>query len=39
MVYFGFSRPPHLLCLAVHEARFEKIEADLDRNEWEIIRA
>jgi len=39
MVYVGFSRPPHLLCLAVHEARFEKIEADLDRNEWEIIRA
>ncbi|MFS2135791.1 UvrD-helicase domain-containing protein [Duganella sp. Dugasp56] len=39
MVYVGFSRPTHLLCLAVHEARFEKIEAELDRNEWEIVRA
>lgn len=38
MVYVGFSRPTHLLCLAMQEARFEKIKADLDGDEWEIVR-
>ncbi|WDZ95769.1 UvrD-helicase domain-containing protein [Herbaspirillum sp. WKF16] len=37
MVYVGFSRPTHLLCLAVQEARFEKIKKDLDENAWEIV--
>lgn len=37
MVYVGFSRPTHLLCLAVQESRFEKIKKDLDENAWEIV--
>ena len=38
MVYVGFSRPTHLLCFAVHENRFNKLEADIDKNIWEIVR-
>ena len=38
MVYVGFSRPTHLLCFAVHESRFTKIEKDIDQNIWEIVR-
>jgi hypothetical protein len=38
MVYVGFSRPTHLLCFAVHEKRFSKLEAGIDKNVWEIVR-
>jgi hypothetical protein len=38
MVYVGFSRPTHLLCFAVHESRFSKLESDIDKNIWEVVR-
>ncbi|MNR01001.1 hypothetical protein D3C85_1167930 [compost metagenome] len=38
MVYVGFSRPTHLLCFAVHESRFQKMEAEICTNTWEIVR-
>jgi DNA helicase-2/ATP-dependent DNA helicase PcrA len=38
MVYVGFSRPTHLLCFAVHENRFGKFEASIDRSVWEVVR-
>ncbi|MCW5641532.1 MAG: ATP-dependent helicase [Rhodoferax sp.] len=38
MIYVGFSRPTHLLCFAMHESRFEKIEAHICLNTWDIVR-
>lgn len=39
MAYVGFSRPTHLLCFAVHESRFEKLEDHvIEKNNWEIVR-
>jgi len=38
MVYVGFSRPTHLLCCAVHEARVGQHLTDLDRNIWEVLK-
>lgn len=38
MVYVGFSRPTHLLCFAVHESRFSKLEAGINLNVWKIER-
>lgn len=38
MMYVGFSRPTHLLCFALHESRFEKIESGICRNTWDIVR-
>jgi DNA helicase-2/ATP-dependent DNA helicase PcrA len=38
MVYVGFSRPTHLLCFAVHESRFKKIEACINQSVWEVVR-
>lgn len=38
MMYVGFSRPTHLLCFALHESRFQKIEAGICTNTWEIVR-
>ncbi len=38
MVYVGFSRPTHLLCFAVHESRFQKIEAEICSSTWDIVR-
>lgn len=38
MVYVGFSRPTHLLCFAVHESRFSKLEAGINQNIWKIER-
>ncbi|MCX6236102.1 MAG: UvrD-helicase domain-containing protein [Bacteroidia bacterium] len=37
MCYVGFSRPTHLLCVAIHMERFERVLADIDRGMWEII--
>jgi hypothetical protein len=36
IVYVGFSRPTHLLCVAIHEDRFANIR-NYDNN-WEIVR-
>jgi hypothetical protein len=37
MAYVGFSRPTHLLCLAVHKSRFESVLSAIDRNLWDVI--
>ncbi len=36
MMYVGFSRPTHLLCLAAHEDRIKGSEAALTANGWVI---
>ena len=38
MMYVGFSRPTHLLCFALHESRFQKIESGICTNTWDIVR-
>ena len=38
MVYVGFSRPTHLLCFAVHESRFQIMEAEICTKTWEVVR-
>jgi len=37
MCYVGFSRPTHLLCVAIHKERFESELTNIDRNKWEIM--
>jgi len=37
MMYVGLSRPTHIVCLAVHESRFNAKLSDIDRNTWEVI--
>jgi len=37
MAYVGFSRPTHLLCFAVHQARFTARLAGLDLNAWDVV--
>lgn len=37
MSYVGFSRPTHLLCVAIHEDRFNRELSKIDRNNWEIV--
>ena len=37
MAYVGFSRPTHLLCVAVCKSRFDSHLSDIDRNKWEVI--
>ena len=37
MSYVGFSRPTHLLCIAIHEDRFNSELSEIDRNNWEIV--
>lgn len=37
MAYVGFSRPTHLLCLAVHKDRFDLVLSGISRDIWEII--
>ena len=36
MAYVGFSRPTHLLCVAIHKNRFESFLSNIDRTIWEI---
>lgn len=36
MAYVGFSRATNLLCLAIHEDRFNKHLSNIDNNKWEI---
>ncbi len=38
MAYVGFSRPTHLLCVAIHRDRFDKELADIDPEKWEIVK-
>lgn len=37
MAYVGFSRPTHLLCIAIHKNRFDAILSDINRDDWDII--
>lgn len=38
MAYVGFSRPTHLLCVAIHKGRYEENLADkIDNGVWEIL--
>jgi len=37
MVYVGFSRPTHLLCFAVHDSRYKKLEASMPFGTWEVV--
>ena len=37
MAYVGFSRPTNLLCLAIHENRFNECLSEINRDEWEIV--
>jgi len=37
MAYVGFSRPTHLLCVAVCRSRFDSHLSDIDTKKWKII--
>ena len=37
MSYVGFSRPTHLLCVAIHKDRFDRDFTEINRDIWEII--
>jgi len=37
MAYVGLSRPTDLLCIAIHQTRFDQLEENLDSQLWEII--
>jgi len=37
MAYVGFSRPTHLLCIAIHKDRFDSVLSDINRDDWDII--
>lgn len=37
MAYVGFSRPTHLLSIAIHKDRFDFVLSDINGDDWEII--
>jgi len=37
MSYVGFSRPTHLLCLAINKRRFDEKLSELNVDNWEIV--
>jgi len=37
MMYVGLSRPTHLLCVAIHEDRFNAHITNVDPEKWEVI--
>ncbi len=37
IAYVGFSRPTHLLCVAIHKDRFERNIAGVNKEIWEVI--
>ena len=37
MAYVGFSRPTHLLSIAIHKERFDFVLSDINVDDWEII--
>jgi len=38
MTYVGFSRPTHLLGLAIHKSRFDALYAGENRDMWRIVK-
>jgi len=36
MAFVGFSRPTNLLCVAIHQKRFDEMLSEINVNEWEI---
>lgn len=37
MAYVGFSRPTHLLCIAIHKERYDSVLSDINDENWDII--
>lgn len=37
MAYVGFSRPTHLLCIAIHKKRFDSFLSNTNSEDWDII--
>lgn len=37
MAYVGFSRPTHLLCIAIHKDRFDSVLSGINGEDWDII--
>jgi len=37
MSYVGFSRPTHLLCIAIHKDRYERDLSEINKEIWEVI--
>jgi superfamily I DNA/RNA helicase len=37
MAYVGFSRPTHLLCIAIHKERYDSVLSDINDEDWDII--
>ncbi len=37
MAYVGFSRPTHLLCIAIHKERYNSVLSDINKEDWDII--
>lgn len=37
MAYVGFSRPTHLLCIAIHKNRFDSCLSKINREVWDVI--
>ena len=38
MAYVGLSRATNLLCIAIHEERYNKYLTNIDKNKWEVIK-
>ena len=38
MAYVGFSRPTHLLCIAIHKDRYDSISSEISEDDWEILK-
>lgn len=36
MAFVGFSRPTNLLCVAIHQKRFDEVLTGINTNDWEI---
>jgi superfamily I DNA/RNA helicase len=37
MAYVGFSRPTHLLCIAIHKKRYDSVLSNINGEDWDII--
>jgi len=37
MSYVGFSRPTHLLCVAIHKDRFDRDLSEINNEIWEVV--
>jgi len=38
MAYVGFSRPTHLLCIAIHKERYEAVLSDISAEDWDVVK-